>query len=189
MSAADYLSIEQIKAQGSGERMQRLKNNEKYGTKRILQGTIFTATAGFGVNATGDRLFLGHLPRFARVTSVKISNGAMGTGATLSVGTDASTATAPMTQPDYGTGTGTELVNALSVAAASTTPVEGINQISVFDATGLPQTTANDETRIASGLGFENQTGPVAIYATSGGAAYATGEALVIIVEFIAETD
>jgi len=187
MSAADYKSNEQIKAHGIGQRVQKLKNNEYTGSKRIITFTVFTATGGFGVNSIGDRLLLGYLPRFARVTSVKLSTGAMGSSATLSIGTDATTYA--QTQSDYGQGTGTELVNALSVASASTTPVEGINQISVSDSTGVPQDTAVDELRIASGLGFENQTGQVSLWATSGGATYATGKLLFGVIEYIAQSD
>lgn len=188
MPAADFLSNQQAKAQGvgTGQRVRLLENNELYGTKQVLIAIYRTPSGGFGVNSIGDRLFIGILPRFSRVTGIRLSTEAMGTSATISIGTDA--VTYLTTQPAYGQGTGTELVSGLSVASATTTPVEAINVVSTQDSSGLPSSgSLVDRYEVITGLGFETQKGPVALFATSGGATYATLKSLVIVVEFVAQ--
>ena len=171
-----------------------LKNNEKYGTVRVLKFSLDTGTAagtsgGQSNNtianvapmASGDRFLIGFLPKFSRVIGVDMTYGAMGTSATLSIGTDATGYAT--TQPDYGVGTGTELVNAQSVAVASTVTALVMAQPTLVAA--VPP----DDTGVSAGYGFENKTGKVALYATAGGANFASGKHIEGTIRFVSDTD
>jgi hypothetical protein len=171
-----------------------LKNNEKYGTVRTLKFSLDTGTAagtsgGQSNNtianvapmASGDRFFIGYLPKFSRVVKVQMTYGAMGTSATLSIGTDATGYA--VTQPDYGVGTGTELVNAQTVAAAST--VTDLVMAQPTTVAAVPP----DSTGVSAGYAFENKAGRVAIYATAGGANFASGKHIEGTIFFVADTD
>lgn len=191
---SDYFSNETAKISPNViGHQQLLKNNEKYGSVRTLKFSLDTGTAagtsgGTSNNtianvapmASGDRFFIGVLPKFSRVVGVDMTFGAMGTSATLSIGTDATTYTT--TQPDFGVGAGTEIINALSVAAASSgSNVQPMAQPTLV--TAVPP----DSTGVSAGYGFENKTGKVAIYATAGGANFAAAKHIEGTIYFISD--
>lgn len=170
-----------------------LKNNERYGSLRILKFSLDTGTAAgtsaqqansqfanVAPMAIGDRFLIGVLPKYARVVGVDMTYGAMGASATLSIGTDATGYAS--TQPDYGVGTGTELVNAQSVAAASSAAAALILAQPTL-VTAVPP----DSTGVSAGYGFECKTGKVAIYATAGGANFATGKHIEGTIYFVSD--
>lgn len=179
---ADYFSNEVAKVSPNViGHQQLLKNNEKLGSIRTLKFSLDTGTAagtsGGQSNNTianvapmliGDRFLIGTLPKFSRVIGVDMNYGAMGTSATLSIGTDA-TGYAD-TQPDYGVGTGTEIINAQTVAAAST-----VNKLVMAQPT-LVTAVPPDSTGVSAGYGFENKTGKVVVFATAAGANFAASK-------------
>lgn len=179
---ADYFSNEQAKISPNViGHQQLLKNNEKLGSIRTLKFSLDTGTAagtsgGQSNNtianvapmAIADRFLIGSLPAYSRVIGVDMCYGAMGTSATLSIGTDATGYAT--TQPEYGAGTGTEIINAQSVAAAST-----VNQLVMAQPT-LVTAVPPDDTGVSAGYGFENKAGKVALYATAAGANFASGK-------------
>lgn len=170
-----------------------LKNNEKYGSVRTLKFSFDTGTAAGTAagqpNATtanvvpmvsGDRAYIGVLPKFARVIGVDMTFGAMGTSATLSIGTDATTYAT--TQPDFGAGSGTEIINALAVASASS----GSNVIPLAQPS-LVAAVPPDNTGVSAGYGFENKTGKVSLWATAGGANFAASKHVEGTIYFVAD--
>lgn len=179
---SDYFSNEQAKVSPNViGHQQLLKNNEKFGTVRTLKFSLDTGTAagtsgGQSNNtvanvapmAIGDRFFIGKLPKFSRVVKIQMTYGAMGTSATLSIGTDLTGYAT--TQPDYGVGTGHELINAQSVAAAST-----VTDLVPAQPT-LVAAVPPDSTGVSDGYAFENKTGDVALFATAAGANFASGK-------------
>lgn len=172
---SDFLSNEQTKAQVAPKQL--LKRNEKYGSSRVLKFSLDTTVTPI---ANGDRFFIGYLPRYSRVTGGQVTFGAMGASATLSIGTDATTYAT--TQPEQGAGTGTEFLNALDVSAASSTKKPLCNVDPTVVAAVAPDTSG-----VSSGYGYENKLGQVAIYATAGGANYASGKHIEGTIEFSSE--
>lgn len=172
--------------------VQFLKNNEKYGSVRTLKFSLDTGTAAgtsggqsnntianIAPMASGDRFYIGTLPKFARVLGVDMTYGAMGTSATLSIGTDATTYSD--TQPEFGQGTGTELINAQAVATASSVTKLVMAQPTVVAA--VPPDSAS----VTAGFGFENKTGKVSIWATAGGANFAAAKHIEGVIYFVAD--
>ena len=191
---SDYRTNEVAKNwSGAVGHKQLLKNNESRGTVRTLKFSFDTGTAAgdaaavAGVPnvvpmASGDRVLIGYLPAFARVIGVQATWGAMGTGATLSIGTDATTYAT--TQPDFGAGSGTELISALSVAAASS----GTQWLTMAQPT-LVAAVWPDSTGVSAGYAFENKTGKVSLWATAGGANFASGKHVEGTIFFVADTE
>lgn len=190
---SDYFSNETAKvAPNVIGHVQLLKNNEKYGSVRTLKFSLDTGTAAgtsggqsnntianIAPMASGDRFFIGFLPKFSRVIGVDMTYGAMGTSATLSIGTDATGYA--VTQPDFGVGTGTEIINAQSVAAASS--VDQLVQAQPTVVAAVPPDSAS----VTAGYAFENKTGPVAIYATAGGANFAAAKHIEGTIYFVSD--
>lgn len=190
---SDYFSNETAKVSPNviGHQI-LLKNNEKYGSVRTLKFSLDTGTAagtsgGQSNNtianvapmASGDRFLIGSLPKFSRVLAVDMTYGAMGASATLSIGTDATGYAT--TQPDFGVGTGTELINAQSVAAAST-----VHRLIMAQPT-LVAAVPPDDTGVSAGFGFENKAGKVILYATAGGANFASGKHIEGTIYFVSD--
>jgi hypothetical protein len=46
-----------------------------------------------------------------------------------------------------------------------------------------------DDTGVSAGYGFENKTGKVALYATAGGANFASGKHIEGTIRFVSDTD
>lgn len=190
---ADYFSNEQAKVSPNViGHQQLLKNNEKLGSVRTLKFSLDTGTAagtsgGQSNNtianvapmASGDRFLIGSLPKFSRVIGVDMNYGAMGASATLSIGTDA-TGYAD-TQPDFGVGTGTEIINAQTVAAAST-----VNKLVMAQPTTVAAVPP-DSTGVSAGYGFENKAGKVLIFGTAGGANFAASKHIEGTIYFVSD--
>lgn len=191
---SDYFSNETAKtAPNVIGHVQLLKNNEKYGSVRTLKfsldtgaaagtsgGTTNNTNANVAPMASGDRFFIGVLPKNARVVGIAMTWGAMGTSATLSIGTDASTYAT--TQPDFGAGSGTEILNALAVASVSS----GDNVVPMAQPT-LVAAVPPDSTGVSAGYGFETKAGKVTLWGTAGGANFAASKHLEGTIYFVAD--